>query len=420
VIYFSDFGAGLSPEFGALVYQAAGGQSISTPTLLTWDSEAYDFNGWHSTSSDASRMTVISGVTLVRVTSNLRVAAAGALQAQHLLSGATFLGQGKESADTGGADGANIISAPIVVSAGQYFELEGDSTSTTTTSAFNTWMSIEIVDGSIDRALVNKTANQAIGAGAFVIMNWGAEAYDTNGFHDNAVNNSRLTVPSTGRYRVIANISFAASTGQSYVELFKNGARALGLPAKDTETAQNEFINCASGVVELTAGDYLEVSAFNTNAINVLAGDATWFSIEEIPSSYVCCLVNKSANQSISGGADTVLAWGAEVYDDDAMHDNTTDNSRIYVPAGCTRARPSFSLTTSSVSAQMAAGTRLDGATYTGAPQYQCDTGGGDNLSAIGAWVDVTPGQYFEVVFFSGSAVSVLNDNRTWFCLECQ
>lgn len=41
------------------------------------------------------------------------------------------------------------------------------------------------------------------------------------------------------------------------------------------------------------------------------------------------CRVYKSANQSINNTTDTLLTWNAETFDNNTMHDNSTENSRI-------------------------------------------------------------------------------------------
>jgi len=44
--------------------------------------------------------------------------------------------------------------------------------------------------------------------------------------------------------------------------------------------------------------------------------------------------VRKSATQSIPNATDTVITFDTETYDTDAYHDNTTNSSRLTVPAG--------------------------------------------------------------------------------------
>lgn len=414
--------AGVSgPQFGALVYSAAGGQNVGTGAVLAFDSEAYDVTGWHDNSSNNSRLTVPTGVTLVRMTSNYRTTANNALL-EHRKGGSTFVGCGR--ADSGGTnldETTNAFSAIFSVTAGDYLETFANQNNTIGTArADNTWQSVEVIDSSVKRALAKKTGNQSLSAGATVTVTWDAEEYDTDGFHDNSTNNSRLTAPSTGRYRVTANLTGSSVSGQMVLTMLKNGSSARGLAARDCDTLNEENLNAASSVLELTAGDYIEVQAFSTNASNVVAGDSSWFAMESIPSARKCCTVYKSGNQSITGATNTIVAFGAELYDDATMHDNTTNNSRLVVPSGCTRARPSFGLKTPSQSGGMVCYALKNGSTYSGAPRFQTDTGGTDNLSAVGAWVDAVPGDYFELEFYSALGLTLGTDNETWFCLECE
>lgn len=49
-------------------------------------------------------------------------------------------------------------------------------------------------------------------------------------------------------------------------------------------------------------------------------------------------IVSKTANQSILNNTITILSWDAETADTAVIHDNTTNNSRLTVPAGYTHA----------------------------------------------------------------------------------
>lgn len=416
------FGTPVTP-FGALVYQASAGQSIVSSTALTWDSEVYDVGGWHDTASNTSRLTVPPGVTLVRLTTNLRSTSTGNPKIDHRLNGSAFQGQGKgDSESNSGDDCTNIASAIMATSTFDYYETFAVAGGSGGTVVANTWASIEAISTSLKRVLVKKTGNQAISAGATTTVTWETEDYDTDAFHDNVTNTSRLTAPATGRYRVTANLVSGSVTGQFVISFLKNGASARGLPARDCDTGSEENLNAVSAVLDLTSGDYIECQAFHTSATNVVSDLGTWMMMEEVPATYKCCTAYKSGTQSISNNTTTAVAFGAELYDDDAMHDNSTNNTRVAVPSGCTRARASFCLKTPSATGQAVAEVYKNGATYTGAPRFETDTAGTDNVSGFGAWVDVTPGDYFELMFFqdSGSSMTLGTDNETWLCLECQ
>jgi hypothetical protein len=102
-----------------------------------------------------------------------------------------------------------------------------------------------------------------------------SEAFDTNGFHDNATNNTRLTIPTGlgGKYLINVNCKFfKAAGGQRYVNILKNNTTSYQiityLPSVDYYVSA-----AASFILDLSAGDYLEYVAYQNsgNAIELLA-----------------------------------------------------------------------------------------------------------------------------------------------------
>lgn len=55
----------------------------------------------------------------------------------------------------------------------------------------------------------------------FVIVEWNAEDYDTNNYHDNNTNNSRLTIPTAGYYSICAHVPTSANVTVQ-IRLIKN------------------------------------------------------------------------------------------------------------------------------------------------------------------------------------------------------
>lgn len=405
-------------DFGALVRNSVSQGFTTTPYDAAWNTEVYDLNAWHDNATNNSRLTVISGVSLVRVSSNVSSAANDRID--HMKNGATFKGNGR--ADSDGL--LNIVSAPIAVTAGDYFTtlVTHSSGLSSVTGDERSWMSIEILSASLKYALVHKSANQSISASTNTALAFGSEVADTNSFHDTVTNNSRLTVPSGVTLVRVSGQARGEAAGQFFVFFTKNGATARGLPAKDTDTAGNDHVNIISAPIVVTTGDYFELNVFAANATTVSAIDDVWFAIEEVSASLKYALVNKSSGtQSFTGAAAAVaVTWDAEVADANGMHDNVTNNTRLTVPSGCTRARPSFGVKTSNVANAMTATVRKNGSDYHGMPTYRCDTAGTDNLSGMGAWVDVTPGDYFEVFFSCATTCTLGTEDENWFCLECQ
>jgi len=414
--------AAISEAAGALVHRTTDQSIAAAGAVIQWDSEVYDETAWHDNSVNNSRFTVPAGTTLVRIVTN--IAGSGTSDTyivDHMLNGSAFIGRGRSSGGTADPITCNAASAIIAVSTNDYLESFVDPGTSFSALAGNfTWSSIEQIDASLQRALVSKTASQAITGGASTTLTWDNEVYDTNTFHDNVTNNSRLTAPSTKRYRVSANIQGGVVTGQLVLNFLKDGVGERGLPARDYESGNTDNLNAVSAPIAFTAGQYAEVQVFHTTSTSISNAASVWFSMEEVPSSYLCALVYKSGSQSISATTDTVLAFGAEVYDDATIHDNSTNNSRLTVPSGVTQARVSFGVKTGSTINQMNAWCTKNGSSFLGSPRDETNTAGTDSICGLGAWVDVTPGDYFELVFRCTTATTVSTDNETWFCIECR
>jgi len=118
--------------------------------------------------------------------------------------------------------------------------------------------------------LLNKSATQSIAHDAEAIVSYNQETFDTDGFHDNSTNNTRITVPSGkgGYYLFYGNYHFASnSTGVRMAYFIKNGAGGAiqGSQTLLGATASNVFITNNAILINLTAGDYLEMAVQQTS-----------------------------------------------------------------------------------------------------------------------------------------------------------
>ena len=120
---------------------------------------------------------------------------------------------------------------------------------------------------------LDKTAAQTIASGTWTALTFDVEDYDTDGFHSNTTNNSRITIPSgkSGYYLVQAQITWAAnSTGYrlSYVD-----ANATGNPSSyltwDPVTFTGRFTQYYSFTDYLTAADYYQIFVIQNSGSNV-------------------------------------------------------------------------------------------------------------------------------------------------------
>jgi len=253
---------------------------------------------------------------------------------------------------------------------------------------------------------------------------WNAESYDGASYHNIASDTERLTIPpGVTRGRVIANIKVDGAFDDMLLRV--NGTNSfMGRAALASNSAGDCSANGASAVIATTPSDYY--SLYNATAGPFFRrADFSWLAFEPIDPATKGALVHKTANQSITATTTTTLTWDTETsgYDTDGFHDNTTNNSRLTVPSGCTRARLSFNVKTPSAAGQMIAVVSMNGAQgIPGLPMYENDTPGTDNLNGFGAWIDVVAGDYFELDFYQGSGanMSLADDNALWFCIEAK
>jgi hypothetical protein len=124
--------------------------------------------------------------------------------------------------------------------------------------------------------VVTKSTTQSIANTTYANVTWNVETFDTNGFHDNATNNSRITIPTGygGKYYVTTTIGWggASTTGNKVVIIRKNAADFFY-----NEMPPNASVNFMnfSGVMSLAVGDYIEVRVRQSSgaAVDVYGDD---------------------------------------------------------------------------------------------------------------------------------------------------
>lgn len=139
---------------------------------------------------------------------------------------------------------------------------------------------------SVQAAHVFLNANQSIPDSTVTAIAFANEEIDTAGFHDNATNNTRITIPTTGRYQITAQAQFAAnSTGYRYIRVRKNGTTSLLYFSEPAISAGIEKTLSATRIVDLVATDYIELIVVQSSggALNVIAGtDTTFLEIQSL------------------------------------------------------------------------------------------------------------------------------------------
>lgn len=122
-----------------------------------------------------------------------------------------------------------------------------------------------------------RSTGQTLTAGAYTAIQWNAENWDTNGFHDNATNPSRFTIPSGkgGYYQFKWNLGIGSITGQVYFLVKVNGTTKYDFSWYVTNAT--DIQGCPT--FSLAAGDYVELFVYYANAITTSTGSEAvcWF-----------------------------------------------------------------------------------------------------------------------------------------------
>lgn len=129
-------------------------------------------------------------------------------------------------------------------------------------------------------------ANQSIPNNVATALTFTAESFDTNGMHDNVVNNSRLTVTIAGKYIIQGQITFNTSSGGAKrVEIRKNGTTVVATFKEriddGTDTPELSIIQ-VHDLEEFIVGDFVELLAFQDSGGPIDAvgqSNFTWFGM---------------------------------------------------------------------------------------------------------------------------------------------
>lgn len=163
--------------------------------------------------------------------------------------------------------------------------LVGDSADTLQRLAIGTTGQVLTVDTAIDGKIkwattsstptfvgwrVNRSASFTLTNNTTQFVSWDDETFDTDGFHDNSTNPSRITIPSGkgGYYSVTAKVQFQDinATGGRQLGFVKNGSTFLGFFESNNTNVQEVML---TSIVNLSAADYIEVRLYQTSGNNM-------------------------------------------------------------------------------------------------------------------------------------------------------
>lgn len=131
-------------------------------------------------------------------------------------------------------------------------------------------------------ALAYFFSNQNLTSGVNTVLTYANEGWDTNSFHDNSTNTSRMTIPTGLGGKYLVQIVVCVTTGtDTTIRLLKNGSNisSRGLNSSSLQmhvnTGGNTLQQSASFVIDVAAGDYLE-AAVVANAASKVATDGSF------------------------------------------------------------------------------------------------------------------------------------------------
>ena len=117
---------------------------------------------------------------------------------------------------------------------------------------------------------LTKSANQTISASATTAVSFDGEAFDTDGLHDNATNNTRITntLGVTAHFLVGGAVQFDTEQGDgSQILLRVNGSTQIPGGYRLYSSAANAAgMILPTTLVELAANDYVEMVIVNGDA----------------------------------------------------------------------------------------------------------------------------------------------------------
>lgn len=131
---------------------------------------------------------------------------------------------------------------------------------------------------------LSKSGTQAITTATATALTFDTESFDTDGFHSNVTNTSRITIPSgkDGKYLVTPQVRVESnSTGRRILALYKNGSIVLLNQFEQVPSGTGAVTVGNSFIMSLVATDYIELYFTQTSGGNLNANtEGTYFGVE--------------------------------------------------------------------------------------------------------------------------------------------
>ncbi len=123
----------------------------------------------------------------------------------------------------------------------------------------------------VQAARLTRTAVQSIPHNALTAIQFDTEVFDVTAMHDNAVNNTRITIAVPGYYTVGANVEMvqAADYTRIIVAIRINGGNRIVFSQNNPVPVNLAQRYAVSTMMQFVAGDYIEAEVLHQNGAGV-------------------------------------------------------------------------------------------------------------------------------------------------------
>lgn len=116
---------------------------------------------------------------------------------------------------------------------------------------------------------VYSSVNQNTTTGVDVTLTFNQERFDTDGMHDNATNNSRITFITAGVYVMTLCMTWEANaTGDRKIRIRLNGTTIIAADEKSSDQ-NDDFDHTVSTVYKVAANDYIEAYVAQNSGVTL-------------------------------------------------------------------------------------------------------------------------------------------------------
>jgi hypothetical protein len=157
---------------------------------------------------------------------------------------------------------------------------------TATDDAANGRTNVAIAGSETVAARAYRAAALSIANATITFIGLDAESFDTGTLHNNVTNNSRITVPSAGKYLATGTVYFAAGTADTprVAYIYVNGSEVNAVETSPPHASVTHSMPVIA-VLDLAANDYVELAAYQASGGSLalaVGSNRTWLAVAKL------------------------------------------------------------------------------------------------------------------------------------------